>query len=114
MEFLQKQKILVGVVLVAIVGAGIYFYSSSSGGSGSSSDTASSSEPVGQDVLNLVNSFQGVRIDPTLFSQQEFQDLKDFTTVLQTESQGRDNPFAPIGSDSGAGQIVSTSSRVKK
>lgn len=63
---------------------------------------------IGQDIIDLVNTFKTVSIDPTFFSSPLFRNLKDFTVVLSPESQGRSNPFAPIGGDTSASSQTSS------
>ena len=60
------------------------------------------STTIGQDILDLLNTFKTVSIDPTFFSSPLFQNLKDHSIILPYEQEGRANPFAPIGSDGGS------------
>ncbi|TSC70386.1 MAG: hypothetical protein CEO12_410 [Parcubacteria group bacterium Gr01-1014_46] len=57
---------------------------------------------VGQDILTLADKLQSTQIDTTIFSSPLFQSLIDISTPLTPEAQGRENPFAQIGVDSGA------------
>ena len=59
-------------------------------------------ETVGEDILILVEKLKVVSIDPSLFSSTLFTNLKDSSAVLTPESQGRSNPFAPVGLDTGS------------
>ena len=70
------------------------------------SATDGSTPPVGQDILDLVASFESVSIDPAVFDSPLFKNLKDFTTVLLPEPQGRVNPFAPIGTENASVPVV--------
>jgi len=56
---------------------------------------------VGQDILALVEKLRVISIDPSLFSSAVFNNLKDLTLPLSPEPQGRTNPFAPIGIETG-------------
>ena len=97
MNFLQKYKTIIILLVVAVIG--YFVYTQFLSATPATVSSADSSGVVGQDILDLVASFEAVSIDPTLFSNSQFQNLKDFTVVLQPESQGRVNPFAPLGND---------------
>lgn len=60
-----------------------------------------SSAPIGQDILDLLTLFNSVSIDPAFFSSALFQNLRDFSITLPIIQEGRANPFAPIGNESG-------------
>lgn len=66
----------------------------------------SNTEVVGGDILELVEKTKSLTIDKSLFSSALFASLIDFQITLSPENQGRNNPFAPIGSDVG-GAVVS-------
>jgi hypothetical protein len=55
-------------------------------------------EIVGQDILTLVEKLKAISIDQSIFSSTLFSSLKDSETTLVSESVGRTNPFASIGS----------------
>lgn len=55
-------------------------------------------DSVGQDIVDLLSSFNKVRIDSSLFSSSLFRSLRDFRVEIIREKPGRSNPFAPIGS----------------
>ncbi len=75
----------------------------------STDSTDATSTSVDQDIVDLLNSFQTVSIDPSLFATPLFQSLRDFGSVIPTEVPGRANPFAPIGSDTMATPLSGTS-----
>lgn len=53
-------------------------------------------EAVGQDILTLADKLDSTEIDTKIFSDPLFQSLIDISIPLTPESQGRENPFAPI------------------
>lgn len=55
---------------------------------------------IGQDILDMVDKTRNLQIDKSLFSSALFGALVDPDIVLDPEPQGRNNPFAVIGSDS--------------
>lgn len=78
-----------------------------SGGTGAQSSPAVSllgevpGDSVSREFLNLLLNIRGIRLDAEdVFSNPIFGSLMDFTiTLVQDSTEGRSNPFAPIGSD---------------
>ena len=60
-----------------------------------SGETAS----IGSEVLSALNQLRQLNLDSSIFSDQTFQSLKDFSRAIPQQSIGRHNPFAPAGSD---------------
>ncbi len=54
-------------------------------------------EVLGQDILILSDQLQQINIDKSVFSSPLFSSLIDISQPLLPEAQGRENPFAPIG-----------------
>jgi|SRR3990167_9441617 len=56
---------------------------------------------VNKEFLNLLLNIRGIHLDAEdVFSNPIFGSLMDFTiTLIQDSTEGRLNPFAPIGSD---------------
>lgn len=55
---------------------------------------------LSQDFLAVLLSIKNINLDDSLFSNNAFLHLKDTTIVLvQDGTEGRPNPFAPIGSE---------------
>jgi hypothetical protein len=122
----STQKIIIGVLAFAIlvfIGYKTVFNSSGTA-TPAASDAASGDgqDSAGQDILTAVDKLNSVQIDGTLFASPLFSNLKDYSTPLTIDQQGRPNPFASIGGmdqtasdSSGAGSAVSgkTSSATK-
>ena len=111
---LNRQNILIGILIVLLIYAGYHFYAKNSTSGGVSIDVSSysSTEPVGLDILVLVQKLETISIDPSVLSGALFTSLKDLSIPLTPESQYRLDPFAPIGSGSSAGTAVSGNSRI--
>lgn len=55
----------------------------------------------GSDFLTALLNLKTLRLDDSVFRKESFKGLQDFSEdLIQTEPEGRPNPFAPIGSDS--------------
>lgn len=96
MELLQKNKILITVVILFVLALWAYnsFFKVDS-----SVPTDAAAQTVGSDVLSLYSSLQSVTLEQSLFSSPLYRNLIDFSTPLQSQPVGRPNPFAVIGQD---------------
>ena len=92
----QNRNIITGIVILAVLVGGYFLYNNFTNAP-PPLIISDSSQQAGQDILNLLASFQTISIDPAVFGSPLFQNLKDYTIILPQESQGRLNPFAPIG-----------------
>jgi len=102
----SSQKILIGVLVLAILGFVAYktVFTSPAAPIASSDMASSTEEDAGQQILDAVAKLNTVNIDGTLFSSDGFTHLQDFSTQINPEQQGRPNPFADIGSGSYSSQ----------
>ncbi len=118
MSHSSREKILIGVLILLIVG---YFgYQMFSGGSApaavsvsTTDSSATSSGVVGQDILTLVLKLQNISIDSSLFSSPLWTALKDSAAPLSPESQGRTDPFAALGSENAVAGPATTKTAAK-
>ena len=95
-----KKILIVSLGLIILGFLGYYFLIRSSTDI-SSLITPYLSETVGQDILIQVDKLKTISIDSSFLTEGLFNNLKDFSTPLIPESQGRSNPFAPIGVEAG-------------
>ncbi len=101
-EALKKYKtafIVVVITIVLFVG-----YSALSGG-GNNKSVLTSQNPSAQKagdnkLLILLINLRSITLSDSLFSDSAFKSLVDFGQQLIPEPTGRQNPFAPVGSDS--------------
>ncbi|MFA5764235.1 MAG: hypothetical protein WCX27_01830 [Candidatus Paceibacterota bacterium] len=101
------KKILIVVGIVALVAMAFqYLGGTSDTGTLSASNTADSVDA--KYINTLLQKMAQVKLDRSLFSDPVFQNLKDNTVIFSSQPAGRNNPFAPIGSD---GQTTATSSK---
>ncbi len=94
MDFLKKNKISVGVILVGVLG--FYLYSISGGG-GSTAALVETQPAVGAELLATLESVPGIRLDSRIFENPSFKSLNDFGVKIPPQESGRRNPFAPVG-----------------
>jgi len=123
----KKFKIFVAIVLgIAAIIAAVSFLGGSStddadlsqvqSGTGGTLSTTALPPGVtipGQDVstnefAGLLSSINTISIDTSIFQNPAYRALRDYPVLLGTDIIGRVNPFAPIGSDSGAATPTTT------
>ena len=64
-----------------------------------------------QDFLSLLLSVKSIKLDDTIFSDSAFLSLQDSSiTLVPDGTEGRKNPFAPIGVDNVSTLLTSTPS----
>lgn len=74
--------------------------STSSSSTTSPTGTPEKDSPVDQDFLNLLLSVQSIKLKDAIFSDSAFLNLHDTSIPLtQDGTEGRVNPFAPLGTD---------------
>ncbi len=59
--------------------------------------SSSINQNVGQDVVALYATLKTVRLEQGLFTTVAYKNLVDFSTALQDQPKGRNNPFDLIG-----------------
>lgn len=62
---------------------------------------------VARDFLTLLLNVKNIKLDDTIFSDNAFTSLHDSSiTITQDGTEGRPNPFAPLGVDNIASPII--------
>jgi len=57
----------------------------------------------GSEFALLLTSVKSISIDTSIFTNPAYKALRDFPVTLGTDTIGRVNPFAPVGSDAAVG-----------
>ncbi len=106
------KNIIIFLVIIAL-GVGIYFYMKnksspdvpalvSSGGTSAVADTGGDTATnQTKDFLTLLLSVKDIKLDDSIFKDPAFISLDGSHSIILTPdgTEGRPNPFAPIGSD---------------
>ena len=67
----------------------------------------STTSTISQDFLAVLLSVKNIKIDDSIFSDPAFLSLNDSTIELISDgTEGRPNPFAPLGSDVSTAALV--------
>jgi hypothetical protein len=113
---MTKNKIII-IVVVIIVGIMAYMYLTKGNDTAGVSLVAENktTDIVGAtDILALLNSMNQIKLDDSIFNDPVFQSLKDTTVTLVSMPTGRNNPFAPLGSDGTVVKSSNSSAPAKK
>ncbi|MFH0845997.1 MAG: hypothetical protein V1851_01180 [Patescibacteria group bacterium] len=90
---------LLGIMAVLFF-AYLFMASAATGGSQLVSLGAkNTSGDVGRETLETLLKLKSLRLDGTIFEDQVFLSLKDFSVELKEQPKGRNNPFAVLGDD---------------
>lgn len=100
MNSLLKNILVAAVIVVILFALYLYFFKPAKSGIPEGLATASgqsvNGDAPGQNLLNVLNQVNTLRLDKTLFSKEAFRTLQDFGVRIQDEAIGRLDPFAPL------------------
>jgi len=100
---MNKKNQIIVIILVVIVGFVIFTYFKNNSGDTSGSSIVAEQKVAefagAREILSLLNRMSNVKLDDSLFNDNSFKSLKDTTVVLVSQPVGRNNPFAPLGTD---------------
>ena len=97
MNFIQRyQTVFIFIAIVALLYAG-YTYMTAAPAEEVLSETVVTPEGPDQDLISLLFELKAIRLDSGLFEEPAYQSLVDFGRELVPEQVGRNNPFAPLG-----------------
>lgn len=101
MNFLKQNGgyLVIGLLVAALVyGAYAYFGGGSEPAAPLVSRAGTTAAPViGGDLLATLLSLNSLSLNPAVFGDPVFRNLKDFGIPIPAEAVGRNNPFAPLG-----------------
>ncbi|PIT91154.1 hypothetical protein COU17_02010 [Candidatus Kaiserbacteria bacterium CG10_big_fil_rev_8_21_14_0_10_49_17] len=101
MQALLHRKWILIVVALLIAGGTWYGLSASSPSSPLvTTPIAAVANPAEQGLIATLLTLRAVKLDGTILTDPVFMSLKDFSTQIVEEPVGRDNPFAPLSSQS--------------
>lgn len=95
MNFITKNKGMLGGVIVVVL-CGLLYFMYFSGGSAPALSSSSQTSPISQDLLAALQNLHTITLDNSIFSDQVFTSLTDFGVTIPPENVGRRNPFIPL------------------
>lgn len=103
-NLLKYKKILiwVGVVIVAFIVYSMFFTGDDKAANGGivSLQAVDAQFAAGREIIALLTDLKALKLNGDIFQSNAFRSLEDFSLPVAPEPQGRQNPFAPIGTDS--------------
>jgi len=101
MQIGNLKQFLTAVIILAVLGFGVYFLFFRGGGQEAEIlfdefGYPIEAQAVGQDLISLLEELQSVSFDSSLFRSPAFVNLTDYAIDLGTQPQGRINPFDGI------------------
>lgn len=98
MSFLTRYRNWIAVIALVVVGFFIYtYFFTSTPEPVLSASTPSQNALVDADLIALLSELKSIQLDDSIFKDQTFLSLHDFSQTLVPEPVGRQNPFAPLG-----------------
>ncbi len=92
---MSRTTILYASLAFVILGGAYWYF-----GTGSSEAPLTAGDattPAAQEFLDLAGKLTPVSFDTSIFTDARFNALVDISTTITPESQGRVDPFAPLG-----------------
>jgi hypothetical protein len=113
----MTKQIIIGILAIALLGGGYYYFTTMKEEGKGTLDTKkpgllgnssgdNPSQPIGADVLSLLNRISSLKIDTEIFDSLIYQSLVDYSVEIPPQEVGRPNPFAPIQGGASAGQAA--------
>lgn len=101
-ETFKKYRTPLSIVAAVIVAFAWYsmFYDGENGGGVLTSQDVSIQRGEDNELIVLLINLRSITLSESLFNDPAFKKLIDFGQQLVPEPMGRQNPFAPVGSDS--------------
>jgi phosphomevalonate kinase len=106
----MKNSIVI-IILVVVIGMIAYWYLGQNNSSTAylTTDVKTTDSVDAKYIYNILQQMARVNLDDSIFSNTLFQNLKDNTVSFPPQVSGRNNPFAPVGSDENtSGQTTGT------
>lgn len=106
---------IITIILVLVIGMVAFWYLTKTDGTTAYlvTDVKTTDSVDAKYIYNILQQMAQVSLDDSLFSNQIFQNLKDNTVSFSPQSSGRNNPFAPVGSDLNAiGQATQSTTSI--
>ncbi len=109
----SKKSVISIIVIIAIAVVAYFLYSGSKTPDSVGTLTQSQANPeagaVSARILNLLNQIRSLKIDTSIFRDNAYQTLVDYSVAIPPVNVGRPNPFAPLpGQNSAAGASAGT------
>lgn len=106
---------IVTIILVILIGMVAFWYLTKPADTTTSylsADVKTTNSADAKYIYTILQQMAQVNLDDSIFTNPTFQNLKDNTAFFSPQVSGRNNPFAPVGTDGQSTQST-TSLRLK-
>ncbi len=111
----MKKNIIILIIVALVLMVAFWYMGNKGTGAGSASLSASQSTSESADAQYIYSLLQQMnrvqqngQLNDSVFSEPAFLNLKDNTVLFNMPPAGRNNPFAPVGSNSNPAPSTST------
>jgi hypothetical protein len=106
------KNLIIGVVVAVLLFVGYrVFLKDNEGEATLSTSTESAVAPIAQNLLGALLTLESLNLDTRLFNDQMFNSLQDFSQPIGEQPIRRNNPFAPLGIESGGAATTTVGAR---
>lgn len=98
MDFFKKNQTTVIAIVIIVAGVLAYLFFFQNGNEGALVTTQSDPRIVAanQEFITLFSELRRIDLDTSIFDDEYYNSLVDFSRPISVEPVGRDNPFAPV------------------
>ncbi len=86
------------VILIAVIGAGYFYATRDRAAEDLLLESSFDNGAVDGDLLSALGKLRTITLDEAIFQNPVFMSLSDFSTTIEPQPSGRQNPFAPLSS----------------
>jgi len=99
MDFFKKNKttlIAIGIIVAGFLAYVFFFQNGSSEGALVTSQSDPRVVAANQEFITLFSELRRIDLDTSIFDDEYYNSLVDFSRPISVEPVGRDNPFASV------------------
>lgn len=99
MNFFKKNQttiIAIGIVVAGFLAYVFFFQNGNNGGALITTPTDPRVVAANQEFISLFSKLRRIDLDASIFENEYYNSLIDFSRPISVEPVGRDNPFAPV------------------
>jgi hypothetical protein len=99
MDFIKNNQTTLIAIGIVVAGFLAYVFFFQNGNNGSALITAQTDPRVvaaNQEFISLFSKLRRIDLDTSIFEDEYYNSLIDFSRPISVEPVGRDNPFAPV------------------
>jgi hypothetical protein len=109
---MNKKNILILIVTLMVFSfAGFYLFKNNNTDKMLVADSGPANSDEAQVIYNLLQKMAKVKLDDSIFSNNNFKGLKDNSVEIIPQETGRSNPFAPVNFIDSRSSIATSSTK---